>query len=370
MRIVHLTSVHPRYDTRIFLKECSSLAQHGYEVALVVADGRGNEIRDDVSIIDVGRATGRLNRMVGITRLVYDKAAELDADIYHLHDPELLPVGLKLKRRGKEVIFDTHEDVPRQLLSKPYLHPFFRHILAWGFAHFERYACVRLDGVIAATPFIRDKFLKINPRTVDINNFPMLGELSAQSDENTARTQVCYVGGIEAVRGIREIVRAMEKVSANVRLELAGAFTDPELSAEVRGYAGWQRVDERGFVDRAGVRAILGRSFAGLVTLHPISNYLDALPVKMFEYMSAGIPVIASNFPLWREIIEGNDCGLCVDPSRPDDIANAINFLAQNPEQARAMGANGQRAVRERYNWAVEEKKLLVFYTRLQKGMT
>jgi len=106
---------------------------------------------------------------------------------------------------------------------------------------------------------------------------------------------------------------------------------------------------------------------AGLVTLHPIVNYIDALPVKMFEYMVAGIPVIASNFSLWREIIEGNKCGLCVDPLNPSEIAKAIDYIMTHPAEAQQMGKNGLRAVQEQYNWDIEEKKLLALYEQLLK---
>lgn len=96
-------------------------------------------------------------------------------------------------------------------------------------------------------------------------------------------------------------------------------------------------------------------------------NYLDSLPIKMFEYMSAGIPVVASNFPLWKEIIEKNRCGVCVDPLSPKDIAKAINFIVQNPQIAQKMGENGKRAILEKYNWQIEEQKLFNIYEGLLK---
>ena len=129
--------------------------------------------------------------------------------------------------------------------------------------------------------------------------------------------------------------------------------------------SGWRQVEALGFVDREGVRAMVARSMAGLVVLHPTINYIDALPVKMFEYMSAGIPVIASNFPPWKEIIEGAKCGLCVDPLDPGEIAGAIQFIVEHPEEAEQMGKNGRRAVERRYNWEMGEKKLLEFYSGL-----
>lgn len=365
IKIAHLTSAHSRSDTRVFIKQCCSLAAAGYCVSLIVADGKGADIVNQVQILDVGHLTGRLERMLMTTRRVLRQAIQLDADLYHLHDPELLPVGLRLKRLGKRVIFDAHEDVSKQLLYKPYLGPRRLRALSLTYESFERYACRRLDGVVTATPYIRDKFLPINLRTVDINNFPVLGELDAAIPWNSKQAEVCYVGGIESIRGIKEVIAAMDQLPSTVRLNLAGRFSEPAVELATRAMPGWQRVNELGFVDRLGVREVLGRSVAGLVTLRPVINYLDALPVKMFEYMAAGIPPIASNFPLWREIVEGNDCGLCVDPLDPAAIAGAIDYLVTHPEEACRLGENGRRAVLEKYNWSIEEAKLLGFYDQV-----
>ncbi|MCE9662464.1 glycosyltransferase family 4 protein [Halomonas sp. M5N1S17] len=367
MKVAHLTSAHPRYDTRIFFKQCRSLAAAGHVVTLVVADGRGDGRRDGVDIADVGASSGRFERIVKSTRRVYERALQIDADLYHLHDPELMPIGSKLRRRGKTVVYDAHEDLPRQILAKHYLGGITRRVLSHGVDFYQRRACKRFDAVVTATPYIRDRFARFHPQVVDVNNFPMEGELSGAPDPRLAASpneppSVCYVGGIASIRGIREIVRAMESVKQECRLQLAGDFKQVSLEQEVMTYTGWGRVEAHGYLDRDGVRRVLGSSIAGIVTLHPVINYLDALPVKMFEYMSAGLPVIASDFPLWREIVEGSDCGLCVDPLNPGAIAEAIDFLVANPDRAREMGANGQRAVAERYNWQQEERKLLETY--------
>jgi glycosyltransferase involved in cell wall biosynthesis len=347
------------------VKQCRSLAEHGHDVTLVVADGAGNAQADGVRILDVGRLPGRLNRMWRTTGRVFQQAAVLDADVFQLHDPELIPVGLQLKRMGKKVIFDSHEDVPSQLLGKPYLGPLAGRLASGAFGAYERHACRQFDGIIGATPFIRDKFLRINPRTVDINNYPLLAEFGGAADWAGKATEVCYVGSIAAMRGIRELVRACALLRSPARLALAGRFSEPALEAEVAAYPGWGRVERLGYLDRAGVGRVTARAMAGLVTLHPVANYLDALPVKMFEYMAAGIPVIASNVPLWRSIVEGNDCGVCVDPFDPAAIAAAIDFLVLHPEQAMRMGANGRKAVAARYNWLAESRKLISFYDRL-----
>jgi len=356
--IVHLTSAHPRYDTRIFVKQCRSLAARGHAVTLVVADGLGVETVDGVRIVDVGRLPGRLNRVLRTTWRVLAAARRLDADIYQLHDPELVPAGLRLKRLGKAVIFDSHEDVPVQLLAKPYLNAPARRLLSSGYAACERRAYRRFDGLVAATPFIRERLARIHPNTVDVNNYPTLQEFDAAPDWDAKVAEVCYVGSISAIRGIREMVRACELLRSPARLSLVGSFAEPALEREVAHFAGWRRVDAYGHLGRSGVQAAMRRAVAGLVTLHPVVNYLDALPVKMFEYMAAGLPVIASRFPLWQEIVEGNGCGVCVDPGDPAAIAAAIDHFCLHPQAARRMGENGRRAVHARYHWHGEADKL------------
>lgn len=365
VKVAHLTSAHPRFDTRIYLKQCRSLAKAGFEVSLFVADGLGAERREGVNIIDVGRPTGRLNRMLSAPRKFFAEVIQQDFEIVHLHDPELIPLGLRLKRCGKRVIFDAHEDLPKQMLAKYYLNKPVRLALSKVSALYESLICSKFDAIVAATPYIRDKFMKINKHTVDINNFPILEELEVLSVDARKSNAVCYLGGITAIRGIEEMVSAMGQVKSDSVLLLGGTFFESETEVKVASFAGWKRVDYLGWLDRNGVRETLKRSRAGLVTLHPLVNYLDSLPVKMFEYMAAGLPVIASDFPLWREIITANDCGICVNPMNPRDIAAAIDKIIEDPDEAHRMGENGHRAVCEQYNWTIEEKKLLGLYSNL-----
>lgn len=334
-------------------------------MTLLIADGEGSGAGTPVEVLDIGRSRGRLSRALSAWFGFYRLLRHRHADIIQLHDPELLPLGIALKLSGRTVIFDSHESVADQIRTKPYLHPMAARLVSFLYAGFERLACSTLDGIVAATPVIRDKFRRWHRRVIDVNNFPMIDELEPPGKTQATRRHVCYVGGISRIRGAVEMVRAMEHASDDVRLQLAGHFIESDLRAELEALPGWSKVDYLGHLDRAGVRDLLGRCIAGLVTLHPAPNYLDSFPVKMFEYMSASLPVIASDFELWRSILDGAGCGALVDPLDPKSIANAINRLNEDRDEAMDMGARGRVAVLDRFNWAHEEQKLLRFYGEL-----
>ena len=361
--ITHLTSAHPRYDTRIFIKECQSLAKL-YDVSLVVADGLGDEEKDGIKIYDVGKLQGRMNRIFKTTKNVLTKAIELDSDIYHLHDPELMSIGLKLKKLGKRVIFDAHEDLPKQLLAKPYLNRYIKIVLSKGIERYEKYACGKFDYIVSATPYIRDKFLKFT-QSIDVNNYPIITELSSTIQWKERKNQFCYVGVIAKIRGSFEAVDALSHMQGDTKFKLAGFCYEEYFFSSLEKHKCWHKVEFVGKLQRDEVKKLLQESKMGLVNLHPTINYRDALPVKMFEYMVAGIPVIASSFPILKEIIQKEQCGITVDPLDSIAIAKAVDYLANNDSEAKEMGERGKKAVLERYNWDNEEKKLLSLYKEL-----
>lgn len=365
-RIVHFTSVHPPYDTRIFHKECKTLAKFDYTVTLICC-GNCDEVVHGLKIHSVQKPKSRKERILLTVWQIYRIALEENASIYHFHDPELIPVGLLLKLQGKQVIYDVHEDVPKQILSKDWISRPLRRLVAGAARVAETLASWGFDGIVAATPAIAKRFLP--HKTVVVQNFPILNELITPDPipYQNRPAKIIYVGGITAIRGVREMVQAMKLLpeSLNARLVLVGKFSPPSLEAEVRGLFGWERVEFVGWQDRASVARLLGEARAGLVVLHPRPNYLDAWPVKLFEYMSAGLPVIASDFPLWREIVDGVGCGLLVNPLDPRAIAEAIQYLLTHPKEAEEMGRRGQKAVQERYNWDIEKEKLLSLYRKL-----
>ena len=365
MKIAHLTSAHPVTDTRIFHKECKTLADAGHEIVLVACHDR-DEVVDGIRIRAVPAPRTRLERMFRTTWRVARVALQEHADIYHFHDPELIPAGLFFLLKGKRVIYDVHEDVSEDILLRFWIPRPARHILSKLFGLLEKFAVKRFTGVIAATPHIRDKLLPGNSKTIAIRNYPIAKELTDPgSSWNAKQRVVCYVGGISRERGIIELVDSLPQ--AGTRLLLAGIISEPGLYEQLKSMPGWKMVDALGFIGRDEVSKVLNRSLAGLVTLHATPKHVYALPVKMFEYMSAGIPVIASNFPLWREIIEDNQCGLCVNPTNPEEIAGAIRYIVENPEHAQEMGRNGRRAVLEKFSWETEARRLISLYESLSQ---
>ena len=361
-----MSSAHSELDVRIFLKECVSLAAAGYDVHMVIHAGQSAKDEAALKGVTLHRLSGasnRFERMLKRAWRCFNLARRLDADIYHFHDPELIPWGILLALSGKKVVYDVHEDLPKQTRSKAWIPAFARAPLSAAVEIIEWVGARLFFSVIAATPSIRDRFRRFNPSAIDINNFPLPGELdSIPIDWRRKQAQIAYVGGISRIRGIKQVVDAMALFQSDARLQLAGEFSESDCEHEVKQARGWSKVNQLGLLTRAQVGEVLSRSVAGLVTFLPEPNHIDAQPNKMFEYMSAGVPVIASNFPLWREIIEGSECGICVDPLNPQEIARAIDYLVANPAEAERMGRNGQRAVRERYNWSIEEKRLLDFY--------
>lgn len=366
-KICHLSCGHPLYDTRILRKECVSLAEAGYRVTLV-AVGEEESVFQGVRLIGIPAARSFLGRVTfdlltrTSWRIVRIALAE-KADVYHFHDPHLMPVGVFLRVLGKRVIYDVHEYEAGRISAK--LPHRVRRI-----AEKTLYACHKLiarcfSGVVTATPFISKQFSGTSSHVVVVNNYPKMEEFGEIAGEPFAhrRSQVCYVGFMADNRGIVEMIAALE--GSSVTLALGGGFNRAELREKCKGCAGWQHVVELGQITRETMSHVLSESIAGIVLFLPHPNHFDSQPNKIFEYMAAGLPVVATNFPLWREFVEENGAGICVDPSSPGQIRAAYAYLEANRSIAEEMGRRGREAVKQRYNWAVEEQKLLCFYREL-----
>lgn len=362
IRAGHLTSVHPPFDGRIFHKECTTLARAGYEVVLI-APGQRDEVMEGVRVRSVPIPNGRAERMTRTVWEVFKAALEERLDICHFHDPELLPIGVLLKLSGRRVIYDVHENVPDDILNKSYINGRWKTIIARLADWTERIAATVFDGIIAATPAIAKRFPA--KKTAIVQNFPVVKELVlADLRPYSARPPlITYIGAMTAVRGVKEMIQAMTCIppTLGAKLVFAGSC-DSDLESEMRQMEGWRHVEFPGWLSQEGVARLLSNTRVGLVLLHPIRGFAESYPIKMFEYMAAGVPVIASDFPLWRKIIEEARCGILVDPLDPNAIASAIQWLFEHPEEAEQMGKKGLEAVCGRYNWSMEGEQLTSLY--------
>jgi len=367
MRTVHVTTVHKPDDVRIFHKECCSLVKAGYDVTLVCpGDSRG--INKGVYIDSIPVPKNRRERMTVAVDQAWRVALEHNADLYHFHDPELLRIALRLKRTGARVVYDSHEDVRAQIRTKGWLPKWIRSAVACEFGLLEDYIVGRIDAVVAATPHIAKRFP--TGKTVVVNNYALMDEVIG-SDLNYADRQqtVAYVGGISTIRGAFEMVQAMDIVRkhyhSDVRLTLVGSIESLALEEELRNRPGWDCIDYVGEQPREKALEYVRRARAGLVLYHPAPNHIYSQPNKLFEYMACATPVIASCFPYWRDIVESVKCGVVVDPQDPRQIAEAIVWLFDHPEEAAAMGRRGKAAIVRKYNWESQVPILLNLYEQL-----
>ncbi len=363
-KIVHLTSAHPRYDTRIFLKECHALVQI-YSVVLVVADGLGNEVKDGIEIMDVGKPSGRTDRFFKVTSKVYRQAAALGADSYHLHDPELIPVGVKLKKKGFRVIFDAHEMVSEQIRSKHYLPALLRPLIAQLYRGFEKRNLKKFDGLILAEQSYYSYYSRINKRLDIVQNMPDTEFLKPYVSLKRKKNEIFYVGAISNDRGLDvtlQALRILHRRNIDFRMHYIGSLQGVRLDTLSLEKDIGEKIVFYGRMNLDDAYALSCDVKVGLSVLKPVGNYLHSYSTKIFEYMAIGLPVITSDFPLYRDVIEKNRCGICIDPLDAEALADAIESLFGDEEMVRQMGKRGMEASAKHYNWQIEKVKLLAFY--------
>lgn len=364
VRVAHVSTAHNYRDVRIFEKECTTLARVGYDVWWVVPGAPETSINNihlrSIAISRRGRAPARyLHRLIE----AYKSASAIDADIYHIHDPELILLGFALRFRGASIIYDAHEDAPLEALSLNRHRRAKGYLLAsiwWLLTLLAKYS---FSGLIAATPSIA---AKLRPGRVDVvRNYPRL-ERFRSADRALERDpyRLVYMGNISEIRGIREMLDALDILSAKFpcRLRLAGQFASGELLTFAKSHRAWSQVDYLGYLRWDDVIHEMQRSSIGLLLLHPTPDHIECIPTKLFEYMAAGLAIVCPDFPLLREIISGADCGWVVNPLDVHEIASALEYLLANPERTLTQGANGKRAVERLYSWENEAKTLLSVY--------
>lgn len=366
-KIVHMTSVHRPLDVRIFTRECASLAARGHDVILVAVHDR-DEQRDGVQIRAIARPKSLLHRMTVTAFRVFREARRQRADVYQIHDAELLPWALLLRWMGGVVIYDMHENVPKDLGDKTWLPNWCKPMTVWCVRLAERVFLARMPVVFAESSYAQD-YPWVRRREV-VLNMPSLEHLPSPSASRHAEPCVTYIGGVAADRGSTITIRALAELKrrgVNVGWHCVGPCWPPEHQAELQQAADDHglRIDFHGYLPGNEGWSVVRDCHIGLAVLDPRPNFVDSFPSKIFEYMALEMPVIASDFPLYRQVVEEARCGICVDPESAESLADAIQSLIEDPDLARRMGKAGRQAVEERYNWSVELHKLERFYEQL-----
>lgn len=367
-RVAHLTSVHSANDGRIAQKECATLAAAGYAV-VVVAPGGAPQLPPQVRHHAVPMPRNRLERFTKTIWQVFAAAIAERADVYHFHDPELIPVGIALRAMGSRVIFDVHEDVPLDIRTKPWIPFFLRPAVSTVASWILRVAQRSFTAIVPATPSIAQSFS--HPLTIVVRNYPRIGELTTPqiaTPFSSRSSTAIYMGSITQLRGIEQMVRAMAEpeMPSEARLLLAGEFEDEALRLRVEELRGWAKVEPLGQLSRQALAKAMAEARIGLLLLLPAPNHDHAMPTKFFEYMEAGLPVIASKFLVaYRGIVDEHDCGILVDPRDPAEIAAAMRRLFAAPTEAQTMGQRGRAALMGRYEWNIEANNLLRLYREI-----
>ncbi|HGJ64141.1 TPA: glycosyltransferase [bacterium] len=361
--VVILSSVHSALDVRIFYKQARSLADAGYKVTLIARHDK-NEIKDKVNIIGLSMPKNRFQRMIAQTFRAFRLALNQNAVVYHFHDPELIPIGLILKFLGKKVIYDVHEDYQASIYTKDWLPSLIRTTVSNLFDWLEKKSSQKFNYIITATDHISKRFGNI--KNIVLHNYPIIenGNNEFGCQKSKGEYTIIYAGGLARIRGIREIAESIGHINdrLHVKLKLLGKFSDRDFETQIRSLAEFDKI-ELSYVPYTEVFSHLLSAHVGLAMFHPVPNHIDSMPNKLFEYMSAGLPIIASDFPLWKQIVEGNKCGITVDPMNPKAIAEAIEYLLERPELMNEMGENGRKAVLEKYSWQKESEKLIKIYS-------
>jgi len=383
-KVCIITSGHPPYDDRVFYKEARSLRRAGWKVTLICSTGNYDELTEGITVFGFRMDPfltrifiGRIFKLIRLVRL----AIKERYDVYHCHEFGPLAVAhianliWSISREGrKRIIYDVHEWFPWSI-SWESGNPLLKRIRAWFYHRIHSLLCNRTDHIIVTEELKIGLFQSTlaHSRITAIKNFPPL-ELFRPSKKNShsGRFVIGYAGGLSRERGIYDLARATQLFSEKSGLR-------PELLLIGDFYSAWRRktftdsfgaaafdLHITGWIPHPEVPIFLRDADVCAIPLPQTARFLRSLPVKLYEYMALSKPVIASNFGEMRRVIQQTHCGILVDPSNPERMADVITYYHNNPDLIRQHGNNGRHWVEKEYNWARSERVLLSIYSNLQ----
>ena len=369
--VCHMTSVHKSLDTRIFMKECRSLVKAGHAVSLV-AEGE-TRIVDGVAILGYGeKPHSRVKRMTETAKRVYEIACSTQADVFHFHDPELIPYAVRLSKKGHCVVFDCHENHESLLQEKEWIPKLFRKPLSAIWKRYYKRCTKKFDAVVTVDPNLAAQFDQCTTVEV-IANYPLANrkargtEIPANPCDHIGPVRLVFAGGIARQWSHEEIIRAIDGVP-NVEYELCGPIVDKSYFDGLALLPGSEKVNYHGEIPYENVQKLLEQCDLGMALLKPSLNtngHKGTLGnTKLFEMMAAGLPLVCTRFEQW-ECIVSDRCGVCVDPDNVSEIAEAILNFSLHKERRVAAGNAAIALFEHEYNWKIEEAKLVRLYDRL-----
>jgi glycosyltransferase involved in cell wall biosynthesis len=368
--VCHVISGYLRDDARVFYRQCISLSKNGHEVIVLTNDSEPDCETENVWF----RACehywpSRLKVILFAKRQFLSKALEIDADIYQLHSPELLTLIPALKKRNKRIIYDAHEDMPRHIIEKDSIPWFARSILARIIDLYMKRAFSHVDSVISPHQHVVQELSGVVTNCVEIANFPLVEEKEklVKNDFLNRETVFCYAGTVYPYSN-QELTMAAISNIGSAKYVVAGHIDDAHLK-ELSICSGSEQSKFLGRISKTELGCVLDSAIAGLVVYDYKLNLGGKLGSfgtnKLFEYMEAGLPVICTDYEIWRSVVEGEGCGICIEPGNFDQLYQALLKLAENKDLAYEMGCRGRAAVERFYNWGSEEAKYLSLVDKL-----
>lgn len=374
--ILHVGYFHRYDDSRIVYKECRALKEYfDCEVCYVTTNRNGEtDLKqiEGIKIRVIPTTQKRFVRLINYIKTVKALCEKDPPDICHIHEFVLWPLVRSLKKKNVKVFLDMHENdifdkaemIERKFGKKT------AKLALFVLKKLEKMYVEMSDGVISVTPQIIDRVSCYNVPVELIANFPKTSEaIKEKSFEeiNKNRDVMCFAGGVSNLWGINTLIKTLEKCPGTSLL-LAGRG-DKDYIESLSQKDGWEHVTYFGVISHSDViEKVYKKSGIGMALLTCKDSWLGTEGTlgntKIFEFMQAGLPVIGTDFSIWKEILLENNCGVVVDPNDVDQVIDAVKLLRNNPQLAFEMGKNGQKAIREKYNWEIEGKKLISFYEK------
>ncbi len=369
-RVCHISTVHSVADDRIFYKECISLSRNGYDVFFVVPHD-SNEVHDGVTILALPDFKNRSRRVIEGSFRALRKGLKTRAQLIHIHDPELIFIGLIFKLYGRLVIYDIHELVYHHLDQKKWGNRVVRSFMKSIYRFFEFLAVSFFDKIILVVDddHFREYFFSTYKKYISkflfIRNYPMISFTDdlAPSAFEKKQEMIIYAGGLSRERGIREVIRATGLLSPSPVFMLFGKWSDEEYRIECMQEPGWKNVEYKGYRRLEEIYPFIKVADLGIALLYPLKSYLTSLPVKAFEYMTCSVPILMSDFPFWMR--KFGDCAWFTDPYNSEKIAEILQRILQDKQMMKSKGKAGRMLVEQNYSWESEENVLVSCYNEL-----